>query len=103
MGRGLGEIIKNFVKQHDDPVTFWTNEDVVRNDPLLSVVAIDHLIVSGSSAPEETTFFTAGDASSGKCNRLTDKNLEREVLIERTSFTFRLDLVDIFFVLIHVM
>ena len=73
------------VKQQDDAVTFWTNEDVVRNYPLLSVIAVDLLIVPGSSAPVERTFSTAGDAASGKRNRLTDKNLEREVLIRKNK------------------
>lgn len=73
------------VKQQDDPVTIWTNEDMVRNYPLLSVVAVDLLIVPGSSAPVERTFSTAGDAASGKRNRLTDKNLEREVLIRKNK------------------
>ena len=70
------------VKQQDDPITFWTNEDMVRNYPLLSVIAVDLLIVPGSSAP---AFSTAGDAASGKRNRLTDKNLEREVLIKKNK------------------
>ena len=50
---------------------------MVRNYPLLSVIAVDLLIVPESSAPVERTFSTAGDAASGKLNSLTDKNPER--------------------------
>ena len=58
---------------------------MVRNYPLLSVIAVDLLIVPGSSAPVERTFSTAGDTASGKRNRLMDKNLEREVLIRKNK------------------
>ena len=71
------------VKQHEDPITFWTNEEVAQNFPLLSVIAIDLLIIPGSSAPVERMFSTTGDASSGKRNQLTDKNLEREIMIRK--------------------
>ena len=73
------------VKQNDDPVEFWMKEEVLRNYPQLAVIAIDLLIIPGSSAPVERTFSTAGDASSGKRNRLTDRNLEREVLIRKNK------------------
>lgn len=71
------------VKQQDDPIEFWTREEVLRDYPQVAVIAIDLLIIPGSSAPIERTFSTAGDASSGKRNRLADKNLEREVLIRK--------------------
>ena len=64
------------VKQQDDPIEFWTREEVLRDYPQVAVIAIDLLIIPGSSAPIERTFSTAGDASSGKRNRLADKNLE---------------------------
>ena len=64
-------------------MAFWLDEEVARDYSQLSVIAIDLLIVPGSSAPVERTFSTAGDACSGKRNRLTDKNLEREVLIRK--------------------
>ena len=51
--------------------------------PQVAVVAIDLLIIPGSSAPVERTFSTAEDSSSGKLHRLVDKNLEREVLIQK--------------------
>ena len=71
--------------QHPDPVAFWLDEEVARDYSQLSVIAIDLLIVPGSSAPVERTFSTAGDACSGKRNCLTDKNLEREVLIRKNK------------------
>ena len=71
MGRGVGE-----VRKQDDPVT---NEDVlVRNYPPLSIIAVDFLIVPGSSALVERAFSTAGDAASGKRNCLTDKKNSKE-------------------------
>ena len=73
------------VKQNDGPVEFWMKEEVLRNYPQLAVIVIDLLIIPGSSAPVERTFSTAGDASSGKRNRLTDRNLEREVLIRKNK------------------
>ena len=72
-------------QQHDDPIAFWTTEEVLRDYPNLAVIAIDLLIIPGSSAPVERTFSTAGHASSGKRNRLADKNLEREVLIRKNK------------------
>ena len=39
---------------------------------------------SGSLAPIERTFSTAGESSGGRRNRLSDKNLEREVLLRKT-------------------
>ena len=60
------------VHHSDDPIMCWTKEDVVRNYPLLSVIAIDILIIPGSSALVERTFSTAGVTSSGKRNRLAE-------------------------------
>ena len=54
------------VRQQDDPVAFWTREEVLRDYPQLAITAIDLLITPGSSALMERTYFTAGDASSGK-------------------------------------
>lgn len=62
-----------------DPVIFWVQQD--KNYPLLSTVAKDVLIIPGSSAPVERVFSTAGESTCGKRNRLSDKNLEREVLL----------------------
>ena len=53
--------------------------------PLLSKHAVDTLVIPGSSAPIERTFSTAAEATSGKRNRLSDKNLEREVLMQKNK------------------
>ena len=71
--------------QHPDPVAFWLDEEVAMDYSQLSVIAIDLLIVPGSSAPVKRTFSTAGDACSGKRNRLTNKKLEREILIQKNK------------------
>lgn len=48
---------------------------------MLSVLASDLLAIPASSAPVEHVFSTAGQISSGKRNRLSDANLEREIII----------------------
>lgn len=73
------------VKPNDDPVAFWMKKDVLRDHSQLVVNAIDLLIIPGPSVPVERTFSTAGNASSSKRNCLTDKNLEREVLIHKNK------------------
>lgn len=67
----------------DDPISFWIQHE--KNYPVLSPFAIDVLSIPGSSAPIERTFSTAGESSSGKRNRLMDKNLEREVLLRKNQ------------------
>ena len=66
-----------------DPLSFWVEEE--KNYPLLSTVALDLLTIPGSSAPIERAFSTAGESTSGKRNRLTAKNLEREVLLRKNK------------------
>ena len=51
----------------------------------MSVIAIDTLVTPASSAPIERVFSTAGNATIGKRNRLTDKNLGREVLLRKNK------------------
>ena len=65
-----------------DPIAFWLEQT---NYPLLSAIAVDTLVIPGSSAPIERVFSTAGNATIGKRNRLADKNLEREVLLHKTK------------------
>ena len=62
-----------------DPLDFWIKSEA--QYPTLSKVACDVLVIPASSTPIERTFSIAGNACIGKRNRLTDKNLEREVLI----------------------
>ena len=66
-----------------DPISFWTEHE--DNYPLLSSLACDMLCIPASSAPVERTFSTAGESTSGKRNRLSDKNLKREVLIRKNK------------------
>ena len=47
----------------------------------LSLAAQEILVVPASSAPVERVFSTAGDATTGKRNRLKDFNLEREIFL----------------------
>ena len=63
-----------------DPIEYWLNQQVTY--PLLSSVAIDILCIPGSSAPVERVFSTADDSTIGKRNRLSDHNLEWEVLLK---------------------
>lgn len=66
-----------------DPLSYW--EGKVNDYPLLSFIGLDVLAVPASSAPIERVFSTAGDSTIGKRNRLTDKNLEREVLLKKNK------------------
>ena len=66
-----------------DPISFWIENEA--GYPLLSSLAIDILCIPASSAPVERTFSTAGESTSGRRNRLSDKNLEREVLIRKNK------------------
>ena len=59
-----------------DPLDFWIKSEA--QYPTWSKVACD---VPASSTPIERTVSIAGNACISKRNRLTDKNLEREVLI----------------------
>lgn len=64
-----------------DPLEYWLNQQATY--PLLSSVAIDILSIPGSSAPVERVFSMAGHSTIGKRNRLSDHNLEREVLLKK--------------------
>ena len=67
----------------DDPLAFWVGQKELY--PLLSTLAMDIMCVTGSSAPVERAFSTAGEATTGKRNRLASKNLEREILIRKNK------------------
>ena len=71
------------VPNQTDPVVFWMEQE--KNYPLLSAIAVDTLVIPGSSVPIERVFSTAGNATIGKRNRLADKNLEREVLLQKNK------------------
>lgn len=64
-----------------DPLTYWIDQE--DQYPLLSAVAVDILAIPATSAPVERVFSTAGESTVGKRNRLSDKNLECEVLLRK--------------------
>lgn len=66
-----------------DPIQYWIGQQA--NYPLISPVAIDLLMIPGSSAPVERVLSTAGDSTIGKRNRLSNHNLEREVLLKKNK------------------
>ena len=66
-----------------DPVMFWLQNE--SQYPLLSPIAIDLLCIPASSAPVERTFSVATESTIGKRNRLSDKNLEREIMIRNNE------------------
>ena len=66
-----------------DPVQFWVDQE--STFPILAPFAIDLLVIPASSAPVERMFSTAGIVTSGRRNRLTGHNLEREVFIKRNK------------------
>lgn len=53
--------------------------------PALSTVACDILATPASTAPVERIFSCGGEVTRGKRNRLTDKNLKREILLRRNK------------------
>ena len=61
-------------------VSFWIQREK-KYHPLPLIL----LAIPSSSAPIERTFSTAGESSSGKRNRLMDKNLEQEVLLHKNK------------------
>ena len=81
----LEHYLQNFQPLSDqmDAVDFWVENE--KTYPLLSSMAVDILTIPGSSTAVERVFSVAGESTSGKRNRLADKNLEREVLIRKNK------------------
>ena len=71
------------VDERLDPIQFWISSE--QTYPHIAPLACDLLTIPASSAPVERTFSTAGEVASGKRNRLSDKSLEREVLIKKNK------------------
>ena len=69
------------VDEEVDPVEFWIENEKIY--PSLCPLACDLLTIPASSAPVERVFSTAGIITSGKRNRLNDRNLEREILLKK--------------------
>lgn len=63
----------------------------MRKIPTLSVLSSDLLVIPASSTPVVHVFSTDGQTSSGKRNRLTDANLERE---RKAKVTFNYNICE---------
>ena len=72
---------------NDDPLNFWKG---AANYPIIGPIACDILCVPASTAPAERVFSTSGESTLGKRNRLTDYNLDREVLLRRNKLYLRI-------------
>ena len=68
-----------------NPLEFWVQKvgDFLFRE--LASYAISTLTVPASSAPVERVFSTAGESTTGRRNRLSRANLEREVLLRRNK------------------
>ena len=66
-----------------DPFDYWLSHQ--STFPLLSAIAVDILSIPGSSAPVERVFSVAGESTTGRRNRLSEHNLEREVLLRKNK------------------
>lgn len=71
----------HIVTDRVDPITFWTECEHMY--PTLAAIATDILAIPASSTPVERVFSTAGEATAGKRNRLSQSNLEREILMRK--------------------
>lgn len=66
-----------------DPLQYWVDK---RNQyPKLALIACDILATPASTAPVERVFSSAGETSKGKRNRISQKNLEREIFLRRNK------------------
>ena len=81
----LENYLQNFqpLSEEIDAVQFWI--DAEKTYPLLPSIAVDILTIPAASTPIERVFSVAGESTSGKRNRLADKNLEREVLLRKNK------------------
>ena len=68
-----------------DLIKYWIS--VQQCYAFLFSVACDILSTPASSASVERVFLTSGEATKGKCNRLTDKMLGERPCSERTKCT----------------
>ena len=71
------------VRDDVDVLQYWVDQQC--RFPLISKLALGMLVIPASSAPVERVFSTAGEACIGRRNRLTDSNLEKEVLIKKNK------------------
>ena len=66
-----------------DPLDYWVGK--LKDFPVLALIASHILAVPASTAPVEWIFSTSGDATRRKRNRLSWKNLERQIFIQRNK------------------
>lgn len=66
-----------------DPLEYWARQE--SQYPLIAKLAVGPLSMPSSLAPVERVFSTAGESCIGKRNRLTDVNLEREVMLKKNK------------------
>ena len=66
-----------------DPFNYWLHREI--NFANLARVACEVLSTPASTAPVERIFSTGGEATKGRRNRLSDKNLEREIFLSRNK------------------
>lgn len=69
--------------EDEDPIAFWHENAIMY--PLLSNVAFDLLSTPASTAPVERVFSTGGEVTTGKRNRLTASNLERQIFLTQNK------------------
>lgn len=71
---------KSQLPEKADPLDFWIKNE--QRYSKLAPLAQDILVIPASSTPIERVFSKAGYATSGRRNRLSGQNLEREVLLK---------------------
>ena len=71
---------KSQLPEKADPLNFWIKNE--QRYSKLAPLAQDILVIPASSTPIERVFSKAGYATSGRRNRLSGQNLEREVLLK---------------------
>lgn len=69
------------ISEKVDPLVFWLEQQ--QSYPKITPLALDVLCIPASSAAVERVFSTAGISTKGQRNRLSDKNLENEVLLTK--------------------
>ncbi len=92
-GSGMSEVAREIRIYHDslspdlagavDPISFWDSHLFARNPAynILPGIALDILAIPATTAPVERVFSHAGCALGLRRLRLTDVNLEREVMM----------------------
>jgi hypothetical protein len=75
----------SIVGEDSNPLLFWATSNGYSD---IAPFAISILSAPSASTAVERTFSTAGEATSGKRNRLTGANLEKEVLLRKNKIYY---------------